>query len=143
MSTHRTTSALHRRSPHHHDATTSATVPSSAGDATLSVTDPSSTATGRLVNGSFALDEPLQARAASPAGTGSNAFASLSTTAGNPLLLLSYAGPTANDPVAALVMGSAPPLELLAFRQHIGANQALRTGNYAKTLTFTLSTTTP
>ena len=34
-----------------YDATTTATVTSSAGDATLSVTDPSSTATGRLVNG--------------------------------------------------------------------------------------------
>ena len=31
----------------------------------------------------------------------------------------------------------------IGFRQHISANQALRTGNYAKTLTFTLSTTTP
>ena len=29
------------------------------------------------------------------------------------------------------------------FRQRIGANDALRTGTYAKTLTFTLSTTTP
>ena len=31
----------------------------------------------------------------------------------------------------------------IAFRQHIGATQALRTGAYSKTLTFTLSTTTP
>ena len=31
----------------------------------------------------------------------------------------------------------------LGFRQHIDANDALRTGTYAKTLTFTLSTTTP
>ena len=29
------------------------------------------------------------------------------------------------------------------FRQTIGANDALRTGTYSKTLTFTLSTTTP
>src|SRR4051812_5415966 len=48
-----------------YDASTTATVPSSAGDATLSVADPSNPATGRLVNGSFALDEPLQARASS------------------------------------------------------------------------------
>ena len=114
-----------------YDATTTATVTSSAGDATLSVTDPSSTATGRLVNGSFALDEPLQARASSAGGTGSSAFAPLSTTAGNPLTLLTYTGPIANDTVT------------IGFRQHIAANQALRTGNYAKTLTFTLSTTTP
>jgi hypothetical protein len=31
----------------------------------------------------------------------------------------------------------------LAFRQLIGANDALRTGTYAKTLTLTLSTTSP
>jgi hypothetical protein len=31
----------------------------------------------------------------------------------------------------------------ITFRQHIGAGDALRTGAYAKTLTFTLSTTTP
>jgi hypothetical protein len=31
----------------------------------------------------------------------------------------------------------------IRFSQHIGANDALRTGSYAKTLTFTLSTTTP
>ena len=31
----------------------------------------------------------------------------------------------------------------VAFKQAIGANDALRTGRYSKTLTFTLSTTTP
>ena len=31
----------------------------------------------------------------------------------------------------------------LNFRQTIAANDALRTGAYGKTLTFTLSTTTP
>jgi predicted AlkP superfamily pyrophosphatase or phosphodiesterase len=31
----------------------------------------------------------------------------------------------------------------IAFKQHIGAGDALRTGTYSKTLTFTLSTTTP
>jgi hypothetical protein len=31
----------------------------------------------------------------------------------------------------------------LSFKQHIGANDALRTGTYSKTLTFTLSTTAP
>jgi hypothetical protein len=29
------------------------------------------------------------------------------------------------------------------FSQHIGATDALRTGTYSRTLTFTLSTTTP
>jgi hypothetical protein len=31
----------------------------------------------------------------------------------------------------------------ITFRQHIGASDALRTGSYARTLTFTLSTTMP
>jgi hypothetical protein len=31
----------------------------------------------------------------------------------------------------------------IAFRQHIGASEPLRTGAYSTTLTFTLSTTTP
>ena len=44
-------------------ATTTATVVSTAGDATLSVADPSSSNTGKLVNGAFALPQTLQARA--------------------------------------------------------------------------------
>jgi len=31
----------------------------------------------------------------------------------------------------------------ITFSQAVGANEALRTGTYSKTLTFTLSTTTP
>ena len=42
-----------------------------------------------------------------------------------------WTAPASNDPVT------------ITFRQHIGATQALRTGAYSKTLTFTLSTTTP
>jgi beta-galactosidase GanA len=42
-----------------------------------------------------------------------------------------WTGPVSNDPVA------------IVFTQHIGASDALRTGAYAKTLTFTLSTTAP
>jgi hypothetical protein len=41
-------------------AGTTATVISTAGDATLSVADPSPTNTGKLVNGAFALASPLQ-----------------------------------------------------------------------------------
>ena len=104
-----------------YDATTTANVTSSAGDAALSVHDAGANATGRLVNGAFSLSEPLQASA-----TGT--FAALSAS---PLTLLTYAGPVSNGPVA------------LAFRQHIGPTQALRTGAYSKTLTFTLSTTMP
>ena len=104
-----------------YDASTTANVISSAGDAALSVHDASPNATGRLVNGAFSLSEPLQASA-----TGT--FAALSAS---PLTLLTYAGPVSNGSVT------------LAFRQHIGPTQALRTGAYSKTLTFTLSTTMP
>jgi hypothetical protein len=48
-----------------------------------------------------------------------------------PLTLLTYPGPVANDAVS------------LQFQQTIGSTDPLRTGQYAKTLTFTLSTTTP
>jgi hypothetical protein len=43
----------------------------------------------------------------------------------------SWTGPVSNANVA------------ITFRQHIGSTDALRTGSYSKTLTFTLSTTTP
>ena len=49
----------------------------------------------------------------------------------SPTVLADYAGPVSNDVV---------PLQ---FRQSIGANDALRTGTYSKTLTLTLSTTEP
>ena len=48
-----------------------------------------------------------------------------------PLGLLSYPAPISNDAVT------------IDFKQSIGANDALRTGTYAKPLVFTLSTTTP
>jgi hypothetical protein len=110
-------------------ASTTADVVSTAGDGALSVADPSTTATGHLVNGSFSLPQALQADATSAAGTGS-AFAPVGGSA-SPTTLLTYAGPTSHDAVT------------LNFEQSIGATDPLRTGNYAKTLTFTLSTTTP
>ena len=85
-------------------ASTTANVISTAGDATLSYSDP-----GRLTNGAFSLAEPLQV--------------SLSKS--------SWTAPVSNDPVT------------ITFNQHIGPNDPLRTGTYSKTLTFTLSTTTP
>jgi hypothetical protein len=112
-----------------YNASTTANVISTAGDAALSVADPSSNATGRLVNGAFSLAQPLQVMAASPGGTG-GAFAPL-TGDGSLLGLLTYDEPVSNDAVT------------VSFRQVIGAGDALRTGAYAKTLTFTLSTTTP
>jgi hypothetical protein len=90
-------------------ASTIATVISTAGDATLAVTDPSTVAPGHLVNGTFSLPEPLQ-------GLG---------------VVKTWSAPTSNEPVT------------VTFKQQINANDALRTGTYAKTLTFTLSTTTP
>jgi X-Pro dipeptidyl-peptidase len=89
---------------HDYTAATTANVISSAGDATLSVSDP-----GHLTNGTFSLPSPLQV--------------SLSKAA--------WTGPVSNDSVA------------ITFGQHIGASDALRTGTYSQTLTFTLSTTTP
>ncbi|WP_053227172.1 hypothetical protein [Solirubrobacter soli] len=90
-------------------ASTTATVTSTAGDATLSVADPSATATGKLVNGTFALTTPLQGLGAVKAWT----------------------APTSNEVVP------------ITFKQSIAANEPLRTGTYAKTLTLTLSTTNP
>jgi beta-glucosidase len=89
---------------HTYTATTTATVTSTAGDATLSVEDP-----GHLTNGAFSLPDPLQVLN----------------------LPRAWNGPVSNDAVS------------IQFSQHIGANHALRTGSYTKTLTFTLSTTTP
>ncbi len=95
---------------------------STAGDAALTVTDPSATAPGHLVNGAFSLPQALQARAVP---------GSFATVGSAPALLLTYTGPTSNNAVS------------LEFKQGIGANDALRSGTYSKTLTYTLSTTTP
>ncbi len=103
-------------------ASMSATVISTAGDAALSIADPGATAPGHLVNGAFSLPQALQAH------VGAGAFAPIGSA---PLSLKSWAAPVSNDNVA------------VEFRQAIGANDALRTGTYAKTLTLTLSTTTP
>jgi hypothetical protein len=108
-------------------ATTTANVVSTAGDALLSVTDPSTTVPGHLVNGTFALPSALQARARNAANTGT-AYNSVS---GTPLNLLTWSAPISNDAIT------------LEFSQPVAANDALRTGSYAKTLTYTLSTTTP
>ena len=80
-------------------AATTANVVSTAADAALTVSDP-----GHLMNGTFALSEPLQVDIA-PA---------------------TWATPVANAPVA------------ITFKQRVTASDALRTGAYAKTLTFTL-----
>ena len=109
---------------HDYLASSTATVISTAGDATLSVADPSATATGHLVNGTFSLPQALQAK------VGSGAYGPVGGSA-SPLALTSWATPVSNASVT------------MDFKQSIGATDALRTGTYAKTLTFTLSTTNP
>ena len=110
--------------------TLSAAILSTAESATLSVADASATATGHLVNGAFSLAQPLQA-------AGTSAYTE--TTPGvmgpvggsaSPLTLLTYRAPTPGTDTATL-----------NFKQAITATEPLRTGAYAKTLTFTLSTT--
>ena len=108
---------------------TTANVISTAGDALLSVADPSSTATGHLVNGTFSLPRvpPGPRPQRRQPGT---AFNNVGSSA-SPLNLLTYSGPISNDAVT------------IEFSQLVKANDPLRTGTYSKTLTYTLSTTTP
>ena len=90
---------------------------------------PGATATGRLTNGSYSLSQAILARARN-ATNQSAAFAPVTGRA-DPLTLLIYSGAITADQVT------------ISLRQPILANEALRAGVYAKTLTFTLSTTTP
>ena len=105
-----------------------ATATTTTGDAALSVVDASGNVTGHLVNGAFSLAQPLDVRALGAGDT--TEFAPLNTD-GSPLLLKSWGTPVTADPLT------------LGFRQAIGSTEALRAGTYSKTLTFTLSTTTP
>jgi hypothetical protein len=110
----------------------SANVLSTAENATLSVADASSTATGHLLNGIYALSQPLQAGGTSTyAETVPGPMGAVGGSAA-PRTLLTYNAPTPGTDVATL-----------SFKQSITATEPLRTGAYAKTLTFTLSTTTP
>jgi subtilase-type serine protease len=107
-------------------AFSTATVTSTAGDALLSVSDPSPVGTGHLVNGTFVLPEPLQLRARNAANTGT-AY----NNVGSSLNLLTWSAPISNDAVT------------LEYSQLVKSTDPLRTGTYSKTLTYTLSTTTP
>ena len=102
---------------------------STAGDALAERRRPELDDTGHLVNGAFVLPQPLQARARNAANTGT-AYNNVGSSA-SPLNLLTWSGPISNDAVT------------LEFSQLVNANDPLRTGTYSKTLTFTLSTTTP
>jgi hypothetical protein len=70
--------------------------------------------TGRLANGAFTLAQPVRVNGAAV-----------------PAALKTWTGPVAGEPFP------------LSFEQAIGAGEALRTGQYAKTLVFTLATATP
>jgi hypothetical protein len=115
-------------------ATLTAQIVSTAGDLTLTVNDAATTNVGKLVNGTFALAQTVQAGAVKVPtdGTPTPAPSSFKPLGGAsaPTPLLTYDGP---------VSGSAA----ITFKQPVAETDALRTGSYTKTLTFTISTTTP
>ena len=88
-----------------------ADVLATAAAAALTVSDPGAIAPGRLVNGTHALTQPL-----------------LATGSALPATVKAWATPVSHQPVT------------IEFSQSIDANEPLRTGNYTKTLTFTLAT---
>ncbi|HEY6889389.1 MAG TPA: ThuA domain-containing protein, partial [Solirubrobacter sp.] len=100
-------------------ANTTADVVSTAGNATLTVSDLGTLAPGHLVNGNgtSVLAQAIKARATNAANT-STTFADVSA---NPLTLLTYPMEISHDAVA------------LQFQQPIAANDALRSGSYSKT----------
>jgi hypothetical protein len=113
--------------PTTYTAETTAKVISTMPDAALTIADPSTVSPGYMVNTGTPLPQALKARATNAANS-NTAFATIS---GSPLSLLSYSAPITNDVVT------------VQFQQAIAANDALKAGQYAKTLTFTLSTTSP
>jgi hypothetical protein len=110
-------------------SSTAATITSTAGSATLSISDPSTTATGHLVNGALALLSPLTATATDATNT-TQAYLPV-TGAASPQTILTLSGPVAGDQAT------------IWFQQAISASEPLHTGTYSKTVTLTLSTTSP
>jgi glucose/arabinose dehydrogenase len=108
-------------------AQTTANVISTMPNALLAVVDQSATNAGFLVNSGTPLASRLRMRATN-AATPNTAFNNIT---GTQLNLLSWAAPISNDAIT------------LQFQQPIAANEPLKAGGYTKTLTFTLSTTTP
>jgi hypothetical protein len=104
-------------------------ITSTTGNTALTVSDPSETNVGKLVNGTTPLTNTLQAYANSATGI-AGAGGNVGGTAA-PTPLLTFAAPVTNAAVS------------LVFRQNITSTETLRTGTYSKTLTFTLSTTAP
>ncbi|HET6549407.1 MAG TPA: ThuA domain-containing protein, partial [Solirubrobacter sp.] len=110
-------------------ASLAAKATSTASSAVLTVRDPSSQSTGHLVNGTHALESPVQVRATDDANP-DTAFAPLSET-GERLNLLAFPTAFSEHPMT------------IDFKQSISASEALVTGGYGKTVVFTLSPTTP
>ena len=109
-----------------------ATVTSTAGNATLTVTDPDTGAatSGRLVNGAFTLTNPLTMRAVGLGDTPLPSYTALNTD-GSARVLRTWNGPVTNENLT------------LGFQQAVTATEPLRAGDYSKTLVFELSTTAP
>ena len=105
-----------------------ATVTSSAGDATLTVNDPAALAPGHLVNGTFAMAQPLQVKATNAANPNTT-FA----RRGRPRSPCSPGpGPVGHDDV------------IVAFKQPIAVTDPLRSGAYAEDASSSpCSTTSP
>ena len=98
---------------------------STAGHALLTAGDVSPVNTGRMVNGAHALSSPLQVKA------GDGGVCTPLGSLASPTTLLTFDGP--------VTAGAVP----LAFEQAVGATEALRSGTYTKSVTYTLSTTAP
>ncbi|MBE2317195.1 ThuA domain-containing protein [Solirubrobacter sp. CPCC 204708] len=105
-----------------YSATLTGKVTSSEAASALTVHDPSPNATGKLVNGSYALPQPLQLRGAD------GAFAPLT---GQPLSLVRFTTAVGSRPIS------------VDLRQSIAETDSVLAGAYSKTLVFTLSATTP
>jgi|GEM_PF-2741731 hypothetical protein len=113
-----------------YEANVVATITSNLNDTTLSIYDPATTNVGRLVNGARALAQPLNVKLAS--GTQATALAGGPVGgSADPTPILSYSQPQTNRTAT------------LFFQQQIAANEVLAAGSYGKTLTFTMSTTSP
>jgi hypothetical protein len=113
-----------------YEANVTATITSNHNDTTLSVYDAATTNTGRMVNGARALATPLNIKLAS--GTQATALAGGPVGgAAAPTPILSYSAPQTNRTAT------------LFLQQLVSANEVLAAGTYSKTLTFTMSTTTP
>jgi len=106
------------------------TVTTTTGNATLTMTDLSSTAPGFLENASWKLASPLQFRFVAQGQTPLPAFGPLNGT-NSPHVLRQWSAPVTNEGLT------------IDLRQSIGGSEALRAGQYSKNLMFTLSTTTP